>query len=75
MNDTADQPIRIGLFGIGLDTYWGQYDGLLARLEGYQATIHEKLQRPGEDYRFPHRPTSVGPIIPAMRGAWYATGV
>jgi L-arabinose isomerase len=35
--------ITIGLFGIGLDTYWPQFDGLLQRLEGYQQTVFEKL--------------------------------
>lgn len=38
--------MRVGLFGIGLDTYWGQYEGLLTRLQGYQATIREKLTTP-----------------------------
>ena len=26
-------PLRIGLFGIGLDVYWPQFDGLKERLE------------------------------------------
>jgi L-arabinose isomerase len=39
--------ITVGLFGIGLDVYWGQYTGLLDRLTGYQAVIHSKLERPG----------------------------
>jgi L-arabinose isomerase len=38
---------RIGLFGIGLDTYWDQFPGLKARLEGYLAQVHQKLARPG----------------------------
>jgi L-arabinose isomerase len=38
--------MRVGLFGIGLDTYWGQYDGLLDRLQGYQAIIRGKLEQP-----------------------------
>ena len=38
---------RIGLFGIGLDTYWPQFDGLKERLEGYLATVHAKLERDG----------------------------
>jgi len=32
----ARAPLKLGLFGIGLDTYWGQYEGLLDRLTGYQ---------------------------------------
>jgi L-arabinose isomerase len=39
--------IRIGLFGIGLDTYWGQFDGLLDKLLSYQSVIKNKLERPG----------------------------
>lgn len=34
---------RIGLFGIGLDTYWPQFEGLRERLEGYQAYIAGRL--------------------------------
>jgi L-arabinose isomerase len=35
---------KIGLFGIGLDTYWPQFKGLLRRLKGYQAEIGERLR-------------------------------
>lgn len=34
---------RIGLFGIGLDTYWPQFKGLKERLQGYQGYIAERL--------------------------------
>jgi len=47
MNDQAELRPRIGLFGIGLDTYWPQFDGLLSRLTGYQQTIAERLQGMG----------------------------
>ena len=40
-------PVRIGLFGIGLDTYWPQFAGLQSRLEGYLGTVQAKLARPG----------------------------
>ncbi len=36
--------IKAGLFGIGLDTYWAQFDGLLDRLKGYQSVIASKIQ-------------------------------
>jgi L-arabinose isomerase len=39
--------VRIGLFGIGLDTYWGQFEGLLDRLKEYQRIISERLSRAG----------------------------
>ncbi|MGN6490636.1 MAG: arabinose isomerase [Agriterribacter sp.] len=35
--------LRIGLFGIGLDTYWPQFAGLKERLEGYLKKVEEKL--------------------------------
>ena len=38
---------RVGLFGIGLDTYWTQFKGLKQRLEGYVSTVQHKLERPG----------------------------
>ena len=31
--------MKIGLFSIGLDTYWAQFDGLLDNLEGYHNQI------------------------------------
>jgi len=34
---------KIGLMGIGLDTYWGQFDGLLDHLTGYQNEISHKI--------------------------------
>lgn len=39
--------LKIGLFGIGLETYWRQFDGLLTRLDGYQQQIVERLKQPG----------------------------
>ncbi|WP_282035753.1 L-fucose/L-arabinose isomerase family protein [Saccharicrinis aurantiacus] len=35
---------KVGLFGIGLDTYWDQFDGLLDRLIAYQKEIADKMQ-------------------------------
>lgn len=35
--------LNIGLFGIGLDTYWPQFEGLKERLEGYLGEVHNKL--------------------------------
>ena len=36
--------MKIGLFSIGLDTYWGQYEGLLPRLQRYEDEIAVRLQ-------------------------------
>jgi L-arabinose isomerase len=38
------QRVRVGLFGIGLDTYWDQFAGLKDRLVGYQNHIAAGLQ-------------------------------
>jgi L-arabinose isomerase len=43
----SPSPLRIGLFGIGLDAYWPQFPGLKERLEGYVARVAQKLARPG----------------------------
>ena len=34
---------KVGLFGIGLETYWTQFDGLLENLQGYQKQVKEKI--------------------------------
>ncbi|MHB8854496.1 MAG: arabinose isomerase, partial [Ignavibacteriaceae bacterium] len=34
---------KIGLFSIGLDTYWDQFPGLLSRLEGYRKNIFKRI--------------------------------
>lgn len=36
--------MRAGLFGIGLDTYWNQFEGLLDNLKSYQFRIKEKIE-------------------------------
>jgi len=41
---SAPARTKIGLFGIGLDTYWPQFEGLLDRLNGYQNRIAERLR-------------------------------
>ncbi|HOW64215.1 MAG TPA: arabinose isomerase [Candidatus Paceibacterota bacterium] len=37
---------KVGLFGIGLDTYWPQFRGLKRRLEGYLDAVQNRLERP-----------------------------
>ena len=36
--------VTVGLFGIGLDTYWPQFKGLRERLLGYQRQIGKKIE-------------------------------
>jgi L-arabinose isomerase len=38
--------LRVGLAGLGLDTYWAQFDGLRERLVGYLAEVERKLESP-----------------------------
>ena len=38
---------KVGLIGVGLNTYWGQFDGLLSRLLGYQKEIKERITAMG----------------------------
>ncbi len=35
--------LKIGLFGIGLDEYWSQFEGLNERLLGYLNTVHQRM--------------------------------
>src|SRR5207249_3350346 len=41
------RPLKIGLFGIGLDAYWPQFAGLKERLEGYLSVVEKRLARSG----------------------------
>ncbi len=38
---------KVGLFGIGLDTYWPQFDGLLDNLKTYQKQINNRIAKYG----------------------------
>ncbi len=40
-------PLRLGLFGIGLDAYWPQFPDLKEQLEGNLAQVAQKLARIG----------------------------
>jgi len=44
---TRGAPPRVAVFGIGLAAYWPQFDGLRARLEGYQRGIEHRLGEMG----------------------------
>ncbi len=39
-----DAPLKIGLFGIGLEAYWDQFEGLHKRLSGYVQVVEERLK-------------------------------
>jgi L-arabinose isomerase len=46
-DDFTSHEFRIGLFGIGLDTYWPQFEGLQERLTGYIQMVARRLEKPG----------------------------
>jgi L-arabinose isomerase len=41
--------IKVGLFGIGLDTYWSQFGGLLDKLNSFQHRIKVRLEQSGAE--------------------------
>jgi L-arabinose isomerase len=43
----APHQLRVGLFSIGLETYWSQFDGLKEKLTGYNERIAKKLESAG----------------------------
>lgn len=45
--DAGDNRVRIGLFSIGLDTYWAQFEGLKERLLEYNQRIAAQLASTG----------------------------
>jgi L-arabinose isomerase len=59
MVDTARTPLhaetrpapraRVGIFGIGLEAYWPQFEGLRARIEGYQRRVEQRVGELGAE--------------------------
>ncbi|MGA1995677.1 MAG: arabinose isomerase, partial [Bryobacteraceae bacterium] len=47
MTTPAVPTVRLGLFSIGLDVYWPQFEGLRERLLGYNQAVARRLERPG----------------------------
>ena len=47
MTIECSNPVKVGIFGIGLEAYWAQFAGLEDRLRGYTQRVAEKLERPG----------------------------
>jgi L-arabinose isomerase len=45
--DQSNGNLRVGLFGIGLDTYWPQFEGLRERLVAYTELVAKRLGHPG----------------------------
>ena len=45
MEGKIERQAKVGVFGIGLEAYWGQFDGLKQRLEGYHQSVQERIGR------------------------------
>src|SRR6266567_2279691 len=45
--DSRGQEFTVGLFAIGLDTYWPQFEGLQQRLTGYTQQVAHRLEETG----------------------------
>lgn len=41
--ETQKKMMKVGFMGVGLNTYWGQFEGLLPRLERYHNTIKDHI--------------------------------
>jgi L-arabinose isomerase len=44
-----ESKVKIGLFGIGLDTYWSQFEGLLDKLKSVQLRVKIRLEQSGNE--------------------------
>src|SRR5664279_4029869 len=47
IENSVSREFAVGLFGIGLETYWPQFEGLQARLTGYIEQIAKRIEKPG----------------------------
>jgi len=45
-DNLAHHEFTVGLFGIGLDTYWPQFEGLQERLTGYVRRVAQRIEKP-----------------------------
>jgi L-arabinose isomerase len=45
--EASNNPLKVGLFGIGLDTYWSQFPGLRDTLIGFTAQVARLLESSG----------------------------
>ena len=43
-NIMSKHPLKVGLFGIGLDAYWEQFEGLKEKLESYVEVVSNKIK-------------------------------
>ena len=63
--------VTVGLFGVGLDTYWPQFPELRERLLNYQRGIGKKISASGAnlvDAGLVDNPTKAGAAAPTTAG-------
>jgi L-arabinose isomerase len=45
VGENIERRTKVGVFGIGLEAYWDQFEGLRDRLEGYRRSVEERIGR------------------------------
>jgi L-arabinose isomerase len=60
MSEDIQQRAEVGVFGIGLEAYWDQFEGLRDRLEGYQRSVEEWIVLAAEGESLPGPTMSIG---------------
>jgi L-arabinose isomerase len=45
VEEARERRAKVGVFGIGLEAYWEQFEGLEERLKGYQRSVEERIGR------------------------------
>ena len=63
---------RIGLVGVGLNTYWGQFEGLLAEMQRKQQFVADQITKHGVsviDFGLVDCATSAYAVVPKIKAA------
>jgi L-arabinose isomerase len=53
VSEDRQQQAKVGDFGIGLEAYWEQFDGLRDRLEVYQRSVEERISQEDREHQQP----------------------
>ena len=65
---------RVGVFGIGLATYWPQFEGLRERVEGYQRRVEQRVRAWARRWSRPawstRRRAPARPVSASRPSAW-----